>query len=61
MPAHYRYFALALLLAPQMWENDNAIKAQMELEAEAIAGQAISDEGQEGITAFLDKREPAWP
>ena len=37
MPAHYRYFALALLLAPQMWENDNAIKAQMELEAQSRA------------------------
>ena len=28
--------------------------------AEAIAAQRVSPEGQEGLTAFLDKRTPAW-
>lgn len=28
--------------------------------AEAIAMRRVSDEGQEGIRAFLEKREPAW-
>lgn len=33
VPEHYRNFALALLLAPEFWEDDRKIKAQMELEA----------------------------
>ena len=33
VPAHYKYFALALTLAPWMWSDDQAIRAQMELEA----------------------------
>ena len=28
--------------------------------AEAIAAQRVSPEGQEGLTAFLDKRTPSW-
>ena len=37
MPEHYRNFALALLRAPDMWEDDIAIKEQMELEANSKA------------------------
>ena len=33
VPPHYKFFTLALLLAPEMWRNDPAIQAQMELEA----------------------------
>ena len=32
----------------------------MDITAEAIAAQRVSPEGQEGLTAFLDKRTPAW-
>jgi methylglutaconyl-CoA hydratase len=32
----------------------------LELTAEAIAAQRISPEGQEGLRAFLDKRDPSW-
>ena len=28
--------------------------------ARAIAAQRVSDEGQEGLRAFLDKRPPGW-
>lgn len=28
--------------------------------AQAIAGRRVSDEGQEGLRAFLEKRKPAW-
>ncbi|MGB1540442.1 MAG: enoyl-CoA hydratase-related protein, partial [Rickettsiales bacterium] len=28
--------------------------------SEVIAGLRISDEGQEGISALLDKRKPSW-
>ena len=31
-----------------------------ELTATAIAEQRVSDEGQEGLRAFLEKRKPAW-
>lgn len=31
-----------------------------EMTAEAIAAQRVSDEGQEGLRAFLDRRDPAW-
>ena len=32
----------------------------MDITAEAIAAQRVSPEGQEGLTAFLHKRTPAW-
>jgi 2-(1,2-epoxy-1,2-dihydrophenyl)acetyl-CoA isomerase len=35
---------------------DHALEAQMELEARAIADASRSDDGNEGIAAFLDKR-----
>ena len=34
--------------------------AQRRLTAEAIARQRVSEEGQEGLRAFLEKRLPAW-
>jgi methylglutaconyl-CoA hydratase len=34
--------------------------AKRSLTVEAIARQRVSPEGQEGLTAFLDKRPPAW-
>lgn len=35
-------------------------KAVIKDTAERIAKQRASDEGREGLTAFLDKRKPAW-
>jgi methylglutaconyl-CoA hydratase len=32
----------------------------MTLCADAIASRRVSPEGQEGIRAFLEKREPSW-
>ena len=32
----------------------------IDVTAEAIAAQRVSPEGQEGLTAFLQKRSPAW-
>jgi len=34
--------------------------ATLEITAQAIAAQRTSDEGQDGLRAFLDKRTPAW-
>jgi 2-(1,2-epoxy-1,2-dihydrophenyl)acetyl-CoA isomerase len=36
-------------------------ESQMVLEAETIAAQAASAEGEEGINAFLQKRQPVFP
>lgn len=38
-----------------------ALEAQMSLESEAIAGQAATAEGREGINAFLEKRKAQYP
>jgi len=38
-----------------------ALEQQMALESEAIATQAASAEGGEGIAAFLEKRKPQYP
>ncbi len=35
-------------------------EALVELTAQTIANLRISAEGQEGLKAFLEKREPAW-
>ncbi|MGH9220622.1 MAG: gamma-carboxygeranoyl-CoA hydratase, partial [Vicinamibacterales bacterium] len=32
----------------------------IDITAEAIASQRVSSEGQEGLTAFLQKRSPNW-
>ena len=39
---------------------DNGLETQMELEARAIAALVGSDDGQEGIHAFLAKRKPEF-
>jgi 2-(1,2-epoxy-1,2-dihydrophenyl)acetyl-CoA isomerase len=38
-----------------------AFESQMILESETIAAQAVSAEGAEGISAFLEKRKPQFP
>lgn len=38
-----------------------ALESQMVLESETIAAHAIGAEGQEGISAFLEKRKPQFP
>jgi methylglutaconyl-CoA hydratase len=35
-------------------------EATLELTAQAIAAQRTSEEGQDGLRAFLEKRTPAW-
>lgn len=37
---------------------DNGLETQMELETRGISDMARSDDGQEGISAFLNKRKP---
>ena len=39
---------------------ETAYDATLELTADAIARQRTSDEGQDGLRAFLEKRSPAW-
>lgn len=51
------YGATKRLLAHSL----GALESQMVLESEAIAAQAVSEEGLEGIRAFLDKRSPRFP
>ena len=38
-----------------------ALESQMVLESETIARHAVSSEGREGVSAFLDKRKPRFP
>lgn len=38
----------------------NGLETQMELEARSIAEMAASDDGKEGIQAFLEKRKPRF-
>jgi len=38
-----------------------AFESQMHLESETIAARAVSAEGAEGISAFLEKRKPQFP
>jgi len=39
---------------------DQTLESQMELEARAIADLSVSRDGQEGINAFLEKRNPEF-
>ena len=39
---------------------DQTLESQMELEARAIAELSVSADGEEGITAFLEKRKPEF-
>lgn len=50
--------AAAKRLIPQVWTRSAADAAS--LTADAIAAQRVSPEGQEGLTAFLSRRTPAW-
>jgi methylglutaconyl-CoA hydratase len=52
--AHRATKALLAQLAPL------PTAAERRLTAEAIARQRVSDEGQEGLRAFLEKRPPGW-
>ena len=37
-----------------------SLETQMELEARAISEMVLTEDGQEGINAFLEKRKPAF-
>ena len=50
--------AAAKRLIPQVAGYSPA--AAMDVTATAIATQRVSDEGQEGLRAFLEKRKPRW-
>jgi methylglutaconyl-CoA hydratase len=50
--------AAAKQLVPQVWGQQP--EAVAELTARAIAAQRVSEEGQEGLRAFLEKRKPGW-
>jgi methylglutaconyl-CoA hydratase len=50
--------AAAKALIPRVWGRSPA--DAMTITAEAIASQRVSPEGQEGLTAFLEKRKPRW-
>jgi len=50
--------AAAKALIPQVW--DRTLDDAMPLTARAIASRRVSPEGQEGLTAFLEKRKASW-
>ena len=50
--------AAAKALIPKVWSQ--SAREAMPIAASAIAMRRISAEGQEGMTAFLDKRKPSW-
>ncbi|MEM8768000.1 MAG: enoyl-CoA hydratase-related protein [Pseudomonadota bacterium] len=39
---------------------EQTLESQMELEARAIAAMSVTDDGQEGINAFVTKRQPEF-
>jgi methylglutaconyl-CoA hydratase len=45
-------------LIPSVWGRHPG--QAMEVTAAAIAAQRVSDEGQDGLRAFLEKRRPGW-
>jgi methylglutaconyl-CoA hydratase len=50
--------AAAKALIPRVWDAE--LDAAMPLTAQAIAARRVSPEGQEGLSAFLQKRKPSW-
>jgi len=50
--------AAAKALIPQVWGR--AAEDAMPMTAAAIAARRVSNEGQEGLRAFLEKRAPGW-
>jgi methylglutaconyl-CoA hydratase len=50
--------AAAKALIPRVWGQSPADATA--ITAEAIASQRVSAEGQDGLTAFLQKRKPRW-
>jgi methylglutaconyl-CoA hydratase len=50
--------AAAKTLIPTVWNH--TLEAATDFTARAIAARRVSDEGQEGLRAFLEKRSPAW-
>jgi methylglutaconyl-CoA hydratase len=50
--------AAAKALIPNVWGR--SIETAADLTARAIAARRVSDEGQEGLRAFLEKRSAAW-
>jgi methylglutaconyl-CoA hydratase len=64
-----RYVAELLTAGPEAVTASKALIAEVArrapgetsmLTAEAIANRRVSDEGQEGLRAFLEKRKPTW-
>ena len=53
-----RAHAAVKRLVDSSWTND--LETQMEFEARCIAELAFSADGQEGIQAFIDKRQPRF-
>ena len=50
--------AAAKVMIRQVWDRSPA--GALSLTAETIAARRVSDEGQEGMKAFLEKRKAAW-
>ena len=50
--------AAAKALIPAVWGR--TVDESMPVTAAAIAARRVSPEGQEGMTAFLEKRKPSW-
>jgi enoyl-CoA hydratase/carnithine racemase len=40
--------------------DENSLESQMAIEGRTIAAQGSSAEGREGVSAFLQKREPDY-
>jgi methylglutaconyl-CoA hydratase len=50
--------AAAKTLIPRVWGR--TVEDAMPVTASAIATRRVSEEGQEGLTAFLEKRKASW-
>jgi methylglutaconyl-CoA hydratase len=68
--AHDRIAAEVMACAPQALDDAKRLVAEvtgrhidhdlMELTARRIAAARVSEEGQEGVRAFLERRKPSW-